>query len=291
MLKKGERICPCCGKKLELIPPSRELLPDRFDESQNGVGYYWHSNCRLRSYTSSPRSNYTHGINNRRIVGDIGKTIPMVRAYIFTVNNTANKLYRDGISLFHYKMVFFCANCKAKLALNSNPFAIWGSLIFLAAYSIYALILFVTLIAMAGAGSFDILPTAICLILFSAAGIYSLISYITIKKYASNFVRTDAEDGLISPFIEVKASYGSLQKKYLRESNVFSAECGSETFYLYLVKKNEVLHFHICGVDGEPERMISLLRGKMDGGEKAVLPLTFEGKAAGSAEVQEIYQP
>lgn len=120
-----ERICPCCGKKLVLIPPTKELLPKRFGISPNGVEYYLYSNPRIRSYTKDPKSNYKGGTADFCLLSDITDNTKFRRGYqLVAVRNTLTKLQKDGKSLFSSEMVFFCEYCKAKLALNSNPYAI-----------------------------------------------------------------------------------------------------------------------------------------------------------------------
>lgn len=45
------------------------------------------------------------------------------------------------------------------------------------------------------------------------------------------------------------------------------------------MKKGKVdFRLHICGIDGEPERLLALIREKQDHGEAVTFPLTFEGK-------------
>ncbi len=56
MLSKNERICPCCGKQLNLIAPNKELLPNRFGISKNGIPFYLISGIRYFPYTISPES-------------------------------------------------------------------------------------------------------------------------------------------------------------------------------------------------------------------------------------------
>ena len=47
---------------------------------------------------------------------------------------------------------------------------------------------------------------------------------------------------------------------------------------------------HICGIDGEQKRMLQLIGNEMAMNGKAVLPLSFEGKYVGNAEVIEILE-
>lgn len=297
-MTSNNRICPCCGKHLRLIPPTKELLPERFGKSQNGVEFYLYSNPRLRSYTSCPQSNYNNGTNDFRLIGDLGNNAFYKRGSrkIVTVNNTANKLRRGDRYLFSSEMVFFCSNCNAKLALNFNPFAVWEKLPFQMSFVLYLIL--------AAIPTFhpEIMPymtnfmwyfiiAGICIFQLVITAIYSFTAYGKVIKYTSNFVPTNNIDGLIAPFSELRLSYGTVDKKYIRESNIFSVFLDGESFYLYLVKKNESLNFHICGVDRGQELMISLLKREIDDGKVVVLPLMFEGKFVGRAEVLEIFEP
>lgn len=48
---------------------------------------------------------------------------------------------------------------------------------------------------------------------------------------------------------------------------------------------------HICGINGEQNDFTALLRKKMSGGKKVTLPLSFEGKPIGNAELIEVSAP
>ncbi|MDE6030261.1 MAG: hypothetical protein K2G32_01400, partial [Oscillospiraceae bacterium] len=237
--------------------------------------------------------------NNFKIDVDLNKNAIYKRGSrrIVTVNNTANKLRNGGKWLFSCEMVFFCSNCKSKLALNFNPFSVWYTLPFQMSFVLY---LFLAIIPIFHP---EILPcmtdimwwyriiAGICIAQLVTAATCSLTAYRKVIKYTSNFVLTDKLDGLILPFTELRLSYGTIEKKYIHESYIFSVVLNEEKFHLYLVTKKELLYFHICGIDGEQELMISLLNKKINSGEKVILSLSFEGKFVGNAEVLEIFEP
>lgn len=294
-MRKNCRICPSCGKDLILTPPTMELLPERFGESQNGIKYYFYSNPRLHSYIKKPQSNYTNGKNNIRVVGDIRKNAFFQRSpKIVAVNNTLNKLQKDGFALFSYELVFFCKHCKQKLALNFNPFSLWAMRPFQMCFWLIIIIYISPFWCGIELTSIRFYFTS--LVLFFAfllfIVVYQYISYLRLMKYSSNFVITDKWDNLFLPYIEIIISFGSLDKKFLHESNIFSAKLEGEDYKLYLVKKASThCKFHICGIEGEQERMIRLIRVIQKRGEEVTLSLTFEGKLVGDAKVLEIYDP
>lgn len=115
----------------------------------------------------------------------------------------------------------------------------------------------------------------------------TILSLIIIKYYESNFVSTDEFDNLVYPERHLTLSIAK-KSNYLREGNVFMSELDGKDFHIYLVNKAKS-EFHICGIDGEPECLLTLIREKQERGEKVILPLTFEGKFVGNAEVSETF--
>lgn len=130
------------------------------------------------------------------------------------------------------------------------------------------------------------------ILLFLAAVLYTIISLICIKRYRSNFVLTDELDALIHQEINFVISPNNLRSLNLKESNVFSTEIDGQQFQIYLEKKEKSkLYMHICGINGEQNDFTALLRKKMSGGKKVTLPLSFEGKPIGNAELIEVSAP
>ncbi|MDE7363010.1 MAG: hypothetical protein K2N38_13875 [Oscillospiraceae bacterium] len=81
-----------------------------------------------------------------------------------------------------------------------------------------------------------------------------------------------------------------MKKILLHKSNIYETELDGERFYLYLTEKSKFdLKLQVCGTDGEPEHLLALIREKRERGETVTLPLTFEGKSVGMAEVTEIF--
>lgn len=77
-------------------------------------------------------------------------------------------------------------------------------------------------------------------------------------------------------------------RRFLHECNVFQTEINGEEFSVFLIAKEEKLRFSICGIDGEPQRITSLIKKeKMSAGGPVTLTLSFEGKPAGSVKVIE----
>ena len=131
-------------------------------------------------------------------------------------------------------------------------------------------------------------PLALCFIV----ALLSLFSYIFIMNFLSNFVVTDLRDKLITPKVELNISLNSLKRIYLHRSNIYEIELDGDRFCLYLTEKGKAaLKLHICGIDGEQERLLALICEKQKCGETVTLPLTLEGKFVGNAEVIETYVP
>lgn len=286
MLDKGNRICPCCGKPLKLIPPTKELLPNRVGVSSNFVEYYFPSGKRFFSITSRPRSRYKQAAaNSLTYSGNLNKNHILFDKSgwnIVPVRNTLKKLESGGLRIFSHEMVFFCKSCERKLSVNRNPLAFFSSAV--GAFFIAAVVVSI-LITLSVIPLFALffLGAALLLLLLEAVSEW----FFTVK-YFSNFVPTDEYDSLIYP--ETHFTLSVVKKSgYLREGNVFQSELDGMGFYVYLVRKTENPEFHICGTAGEPERLLALIREKRERGETVTLPLTFEGKFVGNAEVLEIY--
>ena len=294
MLKEGKRICPCCGKPLYLIPPTEELLPNRFGVSKNGVPFYLISDLRHIPYTMNPKS--MSEFNSEVLSKDIkiGHNSLLYRGntangrydqgrYKIIAVPRAEKMLKHNLLIFPamYVAVFFCRNCKAKLALNFYPASVFDSIGFLGVFAFSILFLFqrqLTAVALA----------FYCL--FSLIVLATLLSCVFVKLFMSNFVVTDQRDNMIIPKTELSISRSDLKRIFLHRSNIYETELDGERFYLYLTEKGKTdLKLHICGTDGEPERLLALIREKKENGETVTLPLTFEGKPVGTAEVTEIF--
>lgn len=300
MLSKDKRICPCCGKKPELIPPSTDLLPYRVKETSSGRQYYVVSSRRVLPYTVRPRSNFAYpsgyenysGIAIKEDFCYINRKSPKSFTGIATTFNTQKKLNKDGIFLFSHEMIFFCKNCRQKLALNYNPFAVWSS-----SACIWFIITVLAVIFWSVGLTANIRTQYPLLFRLFAAGaavlplmvLYTLAGLFVTRFFLSNFVPTTETDTLIFPSPDL-VTRCRINPCYFHRSNVFQTTFKSETFYVYLVKKGKDPEFRLCGTNGGRERLLALIREKRARGEAVTLPLTFEGKAAGSAEVLEIYE-
>lgn len=303
MLGKGKRICPCCGKPLELIPPAKEDLPHRMEESANKIQYYFQCKPRFFSYTRKPKTGFVIPRNRfyfcDKHIDLYGRLAVVPRGndcFIQTVPYTRRRLEKDKLFFASRELVFLCGNCRKKLSINHNPISLLFNVIFLSALALMILAMLLSFFLVTSE-----FPSAIEKMLFFILGVvlltvpaslFALGYNIRIKKSISNFVPTDEYDTLVRLPENLKVSGGSLEKKYLHSYNVFETELDGERFFLYLTEKGKREHkLHICGMEGEPERLLSLIREKQSRGEKVTLPLTFEGKAAGSAEVLETYDP
>lgn len=299
MTTKNGRICPCCGKKLILIPPDRMLLPSRTGFSVNGVVYYYAPAKRFSKITSKPKAKHRKYSNNSWYFdGNLNPNIVKFDRinlgwHVVPVKYAQKRIDKDGLSLFSDELIFYCRNCGKKLMLNANPIR-WFELITQIMIVFTIVLLFVlTVTATNGTvpakevfwGGGFVLVAGLCINVF-----FTMFSLMIIKYYESNFVPTDEYDNLIYP--DAHLSLLTTKKtNYFREGNIFMVELEENIFYIYLVHKTQSLNFHICGIEGEPERLLSLIREKQEREETVILPLTFEGKFVGNAEVLETYDP
>lgn len=302
MLGKNSRVCPCCGKLLELIPPTNDLLPNRWGISKNNIPFYIPSGIHRLPYTIYPRTLSDFWGVSVEDVGNIGKfwvcngtmstNAPKNRGKLrlITIPRTERSLKKDKLfSGCGWGMSFFCKNCKTKLALNFNPHTIFDGMLFWGIFLTSLLLGFMMINI-----SFEMfiilccIPIVLCIIVI----LLSICSYVYIKCCFSNFVITDLRDNMIIPKAQLNVVRKGLKSIFLHQSNIFETEFDGERFCLYLTKKGKIdLKLHICGVEGEQKRLLSLIREKQERGEKVSLPLTFEGKFVGNAEVLETYDP
>lgn len=267
MLKKGERICPVCGKKLLLRAPSNRDADGKDIRSGYpcaAVRTHW----SIMPYTIYPHRE--HRILRTRC-----------GPYYISANFIERKLRSDGLSLFNSQLVFFCEECSSRLSLNFNPVGLLETFLALLMVDIPLLLtgcifppLFMawwTIALLALSGAF-FLAWAGCM------------AYV--RLLLSNFVPVDEYDALRTPTTELTLSPEGLKKRFLHESNVFTVQLSQQTFQLYLAKKTDsALVFSVCGIDGEPKRCVTLLEQS----DAYSLNLMFEGKFVGSASVKYVF--
>ena len=297
MLSKNKRICPCCGKKLNLIAPNRELLPNRFGISENGIPFYLISGIRYFPYTISPESVSEFNPSVLYKCGKIGEdwicthhamsascSRTKVGLNLITIPRTKRMLDKDVLfSQGGWAMAFFCENCKAKLALNYNPLTLWGGNGFLFAFLAFG---YIACLMYKINPIVSVILGCVPIFLFAIISLFSLLSYLYIKLFMSNFVITNIRDKMLIPSSELELSRKSLKQRYLHKSNVFNTEIRGENFCLYLTDNGKSrVKMHICGIDGEQKRMLQLIDNEMAMNGKAMLPLSFEGKYVGNAEI------
>lgn len=263
MLKKGERICPVCGKKLLLRAPSNRDA-DGIDIKEGYPPAAVRTKWSIMPYTVYPHRD--HNLVTRK--GGVPRYV--------SSNFIQKNLKLDGFWLYNTLNVFFCEECSSRLSLNFNP----GGLDIL-------LVMMIIVSPLLAVGVFSpslfalwwvIVPLA----LFAAVFLGWVGCMVWAKLYLSNFVPVDEYDALIIPTTELTLSPEGLKKQFLHESNIFTVQLSQQKFHLYLANKTDkVLAFSVCGTDGEQKRFVSLL--ERSGAES--LDLTFEGKSAGSARV------
>lgn len=299
MYSKSKFICPYCGKPLELFPPTEELLPNRYGISANGIPFYLVSNPRYIPYTLHPDA--MSEFNSSALFKDmniganwlcnIGISSHRPRycgeLKIVTVYRTKQMLKKNLLmTCAMYAVVYFCKNCKNKIALNFHPVSIFDNYF----YVFISASVFAMLLPMRRSLIFPILIAIAFISLLIIIAV--LFSSLYVKLFMSNFVVTDLRDNMIIPQTELNISRQGLKRIFLHRSNIYETELDGERYCLYLTEKGKTdLKMHICGIEGEQGRMIILIREKQKRGETVTLSLTFEGKFVGNAEVLETYDP
>lgn len=245
MLKRGKRICPCCGKPLVLMG---KVLGDKYHE-----GF--------------PRW-------KRTIAEDYENTFER------------DKLWSSGVNMY-------CSECGIRIKLLNNPISAFDMATFLIVLAVFIVS---DIAALSGT---NILPVAlpITIAVVTALFIRASIWRKNIMKYSSNFTFTEEAipifDGEFNfePNIRAAVEPTETQRKYFRSGNIFEIRLSSLRVFLYLISLREngsayELELRFCGTADEAERYADSLKNA----EKPItLPLTFEGKSVGTAEVTEIY--
>lgn len=213
--------------------------------------------------------------------------------YIVPIKYAEKRIDKGGIYLFSHELIFFCSNCKKKLALNYNPVALWG--VIREILTIF-LLLFLTILTILVINKVNVSINTlfsglfVWILLFLGSALYTIISLVLVKHYRSNFVLTDEYDSLINQKVHFSISANGLCSFFLKESNIFSIEVNNRLFQIYLEKKEKAkLHMHICGTNDEQKTVISFLKQNATNDGKTTISLCFEGKHIGNAEVIEIY--
>lgn len=246
VLKRGERICPCCGKPLVLMG---KVLGDKYHE------FY------------------------------LGERTTIASQYKETFEK--DKIWGSGVNMY-------CSECGVRIKLLDDPFLALG----VSAFFIALLAIIVSVIA-ALSGT-NILPVALPITIAAeiVLFIWAIVRRNNIMKYKSNFTFTEEAipifDGEFDfePNLRASAELTEKQRKYVRSGNIFEKELFSSRVFLYLISSRQSgsvceLELRFCDTVDDAERYARSLKNA----EKPVtLPLTFEGKPVGSAEVTEIYE-
>ena len=302
----SRKICPYCGKALRLMPPSREYLPNTMSVSANGIEFRMTNTYRYDSYTKQPKAETAYKRNDmfykfHATISDIEHSNLFVRkndCYVDHSRKTApvglvptiyvrNQIKKGGNALFRCHMVFQCEKCFNIVAINENPYFnnAGGIMVFL---WLLTLMLFAVAAMLVTSGIF---PHPIILLLLPIPALISTVVFLIIMlisfqriKHTNNFAPVDEFDNLVKMprLITVNCN---IPEKYRQEANIFSTELNGKVFRLYLTSIREsAIDLYICGVDGEQERMLNLLKNR-----NAPLTLSFEDKEIGSAEVLNVY--
>lgn len=206
MYSKNKFICPCCGKPLELIPPTEKLLPNRYSISSNDIPFYLVSDPRYIPYTLYPTtlSEFNSSVLFEDVKidkycllnkGNSSFSIGYNKRYykIITVYRTEKMLKQNFLlSNAMYAVVIFCKNCRRKIALNIHPTTIFDNSLFLGIF-IFTVSFIVPLTMLYP----QWLYTTIISVGFSISLLIIFVSLLTclyVKLFMSNFVVTDLRD-------------------------------------------------------------------------------------------------
>lgn len=292
----SKKTCPYCGSRLNIVPPSHEYFPNSTGVTFFGVEFSMRPARRIWSYTRKPcaedssyiteykriyESSYGGFSNRAQVYRRVDENI-----YGASTDFMRKQIEKGGFRLYYKNYYFMCDKCHNKLAINENPWRVFVIMVFIA---------FLTPLFLMNFWFGEVIPLwlfvipgAVCVIGFVIYCLIGLFMTIHIEKYRSNFAPVDEHDSLMVPSTDIVMTPEGTDRRFLHESNVFQTELCGDKFSVYLIKKRETLSFSICGVDGEPQRILSLLQEKMSAGETVTLTLSFEGKPAGSARVLEI---
>ena len=289
LYKLGKRICPNCGKNLIFEPPNMHISPNIICIDSLKPYYIARGRhpvrgqkCRLFRYTSK-RYEY-------RFIPYYLKNSNINHAHGVPLTKAKRLLERDHI--FNTDLIMFCENCNADIAVDRNPCRL------IRYYFIYPLTLMYSGMLIFGFWNLNIglLFALLGALALSVMLLISLVYYIIIKRYYSNFVVRDSWDRLVMPFGHLMLQISTTQKYFKKfvfsESNILSTDVSGVAFHLYAIDDEfPIVRAHICGIEGEPRRLLTLIREKQVQGKEVTLSLIFEGKHVGDAKVLEIYDP
>ncbi|MBQ8195308.1 MAG: hypothetical protein IJZ47_08060 [Oscillospiraceae bacterium] len=295
----SRKLCPYCGKTLRLMPPSREYLPHTMGVSANGIEFRMCDTYRYDSYTKQPIANKSYQ-PTAKIASLEHSNIWMKQndVYIDFHRKTApvglvptiyvrNQIKKGGNALLHRRMVFQCEKCFNIVAINENPYfnKAGGIMVFL---WLLTLMLYVIAALLITSG---IVPHPLILLLLPIPALIATIIFLILMlisfqkiKHTNNFAPVDEFDNLVKMPALITVS-SCIPEEYRQEANIFSTKVGGKVFRLYAASiKESSIDLYICGVDGEQERMLDLLKD-----QGSSLTLSFEDREIGSVQVMKIH--
>lgn len=298
-LRRKSWICPKCGKPLLLCEPTRFDLPKRMGESSNKIQFYYECKFRLLNITKKPRSMFAlprdYGYFDKKSIKPMGSWIPRGSdCFITTIPYTQKRLEQDKLFFVNREILFLCKNCRQKLSVNHNPFGILRYTCFL--LGLTAMVSAFVLIAVVLGNAFImqlmqylmITLIVVTLLVGVPSLAFSVLYYLYIKLYISNFVPTDEYDNLIA--LPKLMLLSGVPVAYRHKSNIFITLIGEEEIYLYITNiKGAEIEVYICGEEQQQKHILQLVSDKTNDDNPLILPLSFEGKHIGNAQIIDIY--
>lgn len=297
----SKKICPYCGKKLELIPPSREYLTQTMSISMNGMEFHVANTHRIKSYTVQPNADKEYKpepivayLENSMVymrcddifVDHVRKSVPSGLTPMLYVRR---QLKKGRTALFRRAMLFQCKKCMNIVTFNDNPYRLNIGAIGLAWLITMMLLVIAAMLTMS---EILLVPPLMLLLVPIPALIVTVIFSVRIAltfikiRYTNNIVPVEETDDLIK-MPKLFTADLHIPEKYRKEANIFSTMLNSRTYQLYLTRvHNGTAEFYICGVDGEQEKMLAELSQHRN----ITLPLSFEDVPIGDATVLNVYE-
>lgn len=273
-MKLKQFVCPCCAGNL-LVPPNRSMLGYRFGVNSQGIEYYLSSNPKLMPYTICAKSAYREK-NKPSYTTDLTHYYSYIKRYSIVLLHDMRLALNEGklLRLFNPNYVFRCGHCESKLSLNYNPFSLFYN-------GFFWIVLLVIVIL------FDPIIMALSCVPFF---ILSIVGYIYVLNRMSNIVLTDMSDNYIVPTVDLSLKrIKGTKMRFCHLSNIYSVNIEGQTYYFYIVKKaKSFIQIHVCGDESAVNDVKQYFRNTI-GSDKSIVELHFEGKYAGVAEVNGIF--
>lgn len=287
----SNKVCPCCGRKLELTAPSKKDHPEIMGISKNGIEFTpRRQRARLQSYTKRPDTpltndyGYPSAYENEHIdklYGSVwGRFRKLVIPEVLTAERVADRLRKGGKDMYDPILIFSCVHCRSRLVLNENPYRLDPYMAYVIGTAIGLTI--ISLIAAIGAGMWWMLVLGVlCFGAYFGYRIWAGRQRKKIEEKLSNFVAIDEDEGLITPPHTITLDPSGIDSRFLHKTNILTLKTTGKDINLYITDiKDGKLFCAVCGSDVDRESFGDLARRTTE-----PFPVSFERIEIGSAKV------